>query len=137
MHNRLLHMVRGITVMIFKDGKMLLGKRIGSHGDGEYSFSSGYRESMGRYTTRAIVGEDDIQFNNLGLQYLTYPKLDAPNHYLHLHVTDDASSNPKGQKPDTYTSWDGYDINNIPFSFWDCLQQAISCYQTGKTFFDT
>lgn len=41
-----LHPKVGIGVMIFKDGKVLLGKRKGSHGDGEYSFPGGHLNYM-------------------------------------------------------------------------------------------
>lgn len=36
----------GIGVMILKDEKVLLGKRKGSHGEGEYSFPGGHLEYM-------------------------------------------------------------------------------------------
>jgi 8-oxo-dGTP diphosphatase len=127
-------MVRiGITVMIFKDGKILLGKRIGSHGDGEYSFPGGHMESMGRYSTREIVGEDDIQLNNLELQYLTYPKLDAPKHYLHINLTADyVSGEPKVREPDKCESWDWYDINNIPLFFLGLFATSYILLSNGR-----
>ncbi len=36
----------GVGVMILKDGKVLLGKRKGSHGQGEYAFPGGHLEHM-------------------------------------------------------------------------------------------
>lgn len=37
----------GVAVMILKDGKVLLSKRRGSHGEGEYSFPGGHLELYG------------------------------------------------------------------------------------------
>ena len=34
----------GVGVMVFKDGKILLAKRKGSHGAGEYAFPGGHLE---------------------------------------------------------------------------------------------
>ena len=36
----------GVGVMILKDGEILLGKRKGSHGEGEYAFPGGHLEYM-------------------------------------------------------------------------------------------
>lgn len=36
----------GVGVMVFKDGKVLLGKRMSSHGDGEYFWPGGHMEHM-------------------------------------------------------------------------------------------
>ena len=36
----------GIGVMIFKDGKVLLGKRKGSHGEGDWAFPGGHLDYM-------------------------------------------------------------------------------------------
>lgn len=40
----------GIGVMIWKDGKVLLGKRKGSHGEGTYAFPGGHMEYMESFT---------------------------------------------------------------------------------------
>jgi 8-oxo-dGTP diphosphatase len=36
----------GIGVMVFKDGKVLMARRKGSHGQGEYAFPGGHLEYM-------------------------------------------------------------------------------------------
>ncbi len=36
----------GIGVMVVKDGHVLIGKRVSSHGEGEYCFPGGHMEYM-------------------------------------------------------------------------------------------
>ena len=36
----------GVGIMILKNGKVLLGKRKGSHGEGEFAFPGGHLEYM-------------------------------------------------------------------------------------------
>ncbi|HOF50487.1 MAG TPA: hypothetical protein PLH22_02295 [Candidatus Colwellbacteria bacterium] len=43
----------GIGVMIFKNGKVLLGKRKGSHGEGEYAFPGGISNTLNLFPIAA------------------------------------------------------------------------------------
>jgi 8-oxo-dGTP diphosphatase len=40
----------GVGIMILKNGKILLGKRKGSHGEGEFAFPGGHLEYMESFT---------------------------------------------------------------------------------------
>src|SRR5687767_6847471 len=44
MENKIQRPLVGIGVMVLKDGKVLLAKRKGSHGDGDYSMPGGHLE---------------------------------------------------------------------------------------------
>ena len=44
----------GIGIMVFKEGKILLGKRKNSHGSGEYAFPGGHLEYMESYKECAL-----------------------------------------------------------------------------------
>ena len=45
----------GIGVIILKDGKVLLGKRKGSHGAGEYAFPGGHLEYMESFDVALVA----------------------------------------------------------------------------------
>ena len=58
----------GIGVMIFKDDKILLGKRKGSHGEDEYAFPGGhleYMESFAGCARREVSEECGIEIDNI------------------------------------------------------------------------
>jgi ADP-ribose pyrophosphatase YjhB (NUDIX family) len=64
----------GVGVMIFKDGKVLLTKRKGSHGAGDYSFPGGHLEHMESFEECAIretKEECGLEIKNIKFQYLT------------------------------------------------------------------
>ena len=48
----------GVGVMVLKDGKVLLTRRKGSHGAGEYSFPGGHLEYMESFEDCARRGNN-------------------------------------------------------------------------------
>ena len=44
----------GISVLVMKEGKLLLGKRKGSHGEGEYASPGGHLEHLESFATCAL-----------------------------------------------------------------------------------
>ena len=77
----------GIGVMILKDGKVLLGKRKGSHGAVEYAFPGGhleYRESFEDCARREVHEECGVEITNLRFQFVANVTTYAPKHYVHL-----------------------------------------------------
>jgi len=99
----------GIGVMILKDGKVLLGKRKGSHGEGEYSFPGGHLEHMESFADcarREIKEECGIEVRNIRFQLLYNMKTYAPKHYVHINLLADwRSGEPEVLEPDKCERW--------------------------------
>jgi 8-oxo-dGTP diphosphatase len=58
----------GIGVIVMKAGKVLLGKRMGSHGAGEYAWPGGhleYMESFAECAAREVMEETGMQIGPL------------------------------------------------------------------------
>jgi len=129
----------GIGVMIFKDGKILLGKRKGSHGDGEYAFPGGhfeYGESFENCVLREIAEECGIKVKNIKFQFVSNFKKYIPKHYVHLHFTADwVSGEPQVLEPEKCDNWGWYDIDNLPEPLFGTTPLAIESYKTGKVYF--
>lgn len=102
----------GVGVMIFKNGKILLHKRRGSHGEGEHSFPGGhleYMESFEECARRETKEEAGIEIKNIRFQYLANVKEYTPKHYVHVGlVADWLSGEPKVMEPEESDPIEGW-----------------------------
>ncbi|MFA6436752.1 MAG: NUDIX domain-containing protein [Candidatus Paceibacterota bacterium] len=130
----------GVGVMIFKDGKFLLGKRKGSHGEGEYAFPGGhleYMESFEDCARREVREECGIEIKNIRFQFLANVIAYAPKHYVHIGLLADfKSGEPKVLEPEKCESWDWYDLNNLPQPLFDICRISIESHEKGITYYD-
>lgn len=130
----------GIGIMIFKEGKVLLGKRKGSHGSGEYALPGGHLEYMESYkecALREIAEECGIEVTNLGFQILSNIKDYAPKHYVHIGLKAEwKSGEPQVLEPEKLESWGWYDLDNLPKPLFLASEITIEAYKSGKNFKD-
>jgi 8-oxo-dGTP diphosphatase len=115
----------GVGVMIWKDGKILLGKRKGSHGDGEFSFPGGhleYMESFADCARREVNEECGIEIENIRFQYLANVTKYIPKHYVHIGlVADWKSGEQKILEPEKCKSWGWYNMDNLPHPMFEMI----------------
>ena len=130
----------GVGVMIWKEGKVLLSKRKGSHGAGEYSFPGGhleYMESFSDCALREIAEECGIEVTNIRFQYVANVTTYAPKHYTHIGLMADwKSGEPQILEPEKSELWGWYELDNLPQPLFKMCRLAIECYKTGKNYLD-
>jgi 8-oxo-dGTP diphosphatase len=130
----------GVGVMILRDGKVLFGKRKGSHGEGEYAFPGGhleYMESFAECAKREVAEECGIEIENIRFQFLANVIKYAPKHYVHVGLLVDCQNGePKVLEPDKSESWLWYDIDNLPSPIFEMCKLAIESYKNEKIYFD-
>ncbi len=130
----------GVGVMIFKDGKILLSKRKGSHGEGEYAFPGGhleYMESFEDCAKRETREECGIEIKNIRFQFLANVTKYAPKHYIHIGLTADwASGEPKILEQEKAETWGWYALDKLPEQIFEMCKLAIDSRQTGKYYYD-
>jgi len=128
----------GIGVLVFKDGKVLLGKRKSSHGDGEYAGTGGHLEHMESIEScakRETLEEAGIEIENVKFLCLINFKKYAPKHYVDIGVIADWKAGElKNMEPEKREGWDWYDINNLPQPQFASLPTYIEAIKTGKNF---
>jgi 8-oxo-dGTP diphosphatase len=130
----------GIGVLIFKEGKLLLGKRKNFHGAGEYEVPGGeldYMESFEDCARRETKEETGLEISNIRFLDLQNLKAYAPKHYVDIGlIADWKSGEPKVLEPETCEGWSWYDLNNLPKPLFDALRADIAALKTGQKMFD-
>lgn len=130
----------GIGVMVWKDGKVLLGKRKSSHGDGEYAWPGGHLEhleSIVECAKREVLEETGMEIENVRFLRLLNLKDYAPKHYVDIGMSADwKSGNPQVLEPDKCAGWDWYDPTSLPEPLFSTIPSYFEAYKSGKNFFD-
>lgn len=130
----------GIGVMVFKDGKVLLGKRKGSHGQGEYAWPGGhleYMESFESCVKREVMEEAGIEITDIKFLRLLNLKTYAPKHYVDIGLMAQwKSGEPKVMEPEKCEGWEWYDMDNLPKPLFGTIDSYIESYRTGRNYWD-
>jgi 8-oxo-dGTP diphosphatase len=125
----------GISVLVMKNGKLLLGKRRGSHGDGEYACPGGHLEHLESFQTcaaREVLEETGIKIGRLEFLRVQNAIQYAPKHYVDLaFVAEWQAGEPEVREPDKVDRWDWYDIYNLPSPLFAMLPSAITIVCEG------
>ena len=130
----------GIGILVFRDGKILLGRRNNHHGAGEYEAPGGeldYEESFDECARRETREETGLEIDNIRFLKLQNMKAYAPKHYVDIGlIADWKSGEPKTLEPDKCDGWDWYDLKHLPRPLFDALRTDIEALETGKQLFD-
>jgi len=130
----------GIGVMIFKNGKVLMGKRKGSHGAGEYAFTGGhleYLESFEECARRETLEECGVEIKNIRFQFLANVTKYAPKHYVHVGlIADWENGEPKVLEPEKCENWDWYNLEQLPLPMLEMPRLAFQALKQNKNYFD-
>src|SRR6185436_20850054 len=106
----------GVGVVIWKDGKILMGKRKKVTGDGYYALPGGhleYGESFEDCARREIKEETGLEVGEMRFQCVA-----TDNSFLHdvvlTFACDWKSGEPENVEPDINESWSWYSLDEIP-----------------------
>jgi 8-oxo-dGTP diphosphatase len=130
----------GIGILVFKNGKLLLGKRKNGHGASQYEVPGGdldYLESFEECSKRETREETGLEIQNIRFLDLQNMKAYAPEHYVDIGlIADWQSGDPKVMEPDRNEGWAWYDLAELPQPLFDALRADIEALETGRNFFD-
>jgi len=125
----------GMGVMIKKGGKILIGKRKNSHGDGTWAFPGGHLEngeSFSECLKREIKEECAIDVKNLRFQCVANIIKYGKHYVLIGYVADWKKGEPKLMEPDKCEGWEWFDLKNLPSPLFEASKIIIESYRARK-----
>ena len=120
----------GVGVIVIKDGKILLGKRKGTHGEGSWAFPGGHLEFGERLedcAKREVMEETGITIKNIKKFTFTNDIFKEENkHYITCYVkTDYDSGKVQIMEPNKCEKWDWFEWNKFPENLFIPLQNLL------------
>jgi len=135
-----LHVRVGVGIMVFKDGKLLLGKRKSKLGKGEYAGLGGhleFGESIEACAKREAMEEAGIELKNIKFLCLSSLKKYQGKHYIDIGLTAKwAKGVPKAMEPEKCEGFNWYDLDRLPFPLFAAEHNYLEALKSGKKFFD-
>jgi len=131
----------GVACLIFKNGQVLLGKRVSkTHGNGEYGCGGGhaeYGENLSDAVRREIEEEWKIKISTPKFLCLTnivkYGK-----HFIDVGFTADwLSGEPSPEDEGEFSEFDWYNLDGTPTPLFGAIPNYFESIKTGRTYFET
>jgi 8-oxo-dGTP diphosphatase len=132
----------GVGIIIIKGNKILLGKRKGSHGHGEYASTGGHLENgetLEECALRELAEEagPNLQVKNLRFLCVINLRQYKPKHYIDIgFIAEWKSGEPKVMEPDKKESWEWYAIDDLPSPIFGPVPIYVKAYKAGQTLFE-
>lgn len=121
----------GVGVIVKRGGKVLLGKRRGSHGEGTWGFPGGHLElweDVEDCARREVDEETGLKIRNIKLGPYTNDKFRKDGkHFITLFVIADYDSGEAEMKePEKCDGWEWFRWKDLPSPLMDSIGNMIS-----------
>lgn len=130
----------GVIVLVFKDNKVLFGKRKSKLSTDTYGVPGGhleYMESFEDCARREVREETGIEIENIRFLFVGNTKHFTPKHFVNIGVVADwKSGEVQNLEPDKCEGWQWYDLDKVPDPIMHTNQIALNAYKTGRNYFD-
>lgn len=127
----------GIGVLLFREGKILLGKRKGSHGAGDWAAPGGHLEfgetpeACGARETQEETGINAGPLQAGPFVSTLFPEIEK--HYITLFMLSHHSEGqPELLEPEKCEGWQWFSIDSLPEPLFSPLQTLIDQYSLEK-----
>jgi len=130
-----------VGVLVFKDGKVLLGKRKSGDGAEEYAGPGGslkFGETLEGCVERKVKEETAMSVKNIKIVALTNALHWNNSHYIDIEaIADWESGEPQLTELAMMESWGWYDTNNLPSPLIIGDKNGLEALVTNKFYFGT
>lgn len=130
-----------IGVMIFKKGRVLIGKRRkgSTHARGTWCFPGGHLESgetLKNCALREVAEECGVKIKNIKFQCVANVRKYNKHRVLVGLRADWASGGPKTLEPNKIADWQWFSLNRLPKPLFEASKLMIESYKNHKIYFD-
>lgn len=120
----------GLAAIIVRDGKVLLGKRRGSHSAGVWSTPGGHLEWDEDFETcvaREVLEETGLEINTCEQFWFSNNVLPADDrHYVTLYFQCEVlGGEPQTLEPDKCEGWQWFDLDDLPEPLWPGMYEPF------------
>lgn len=131
----------GIGVLVLKEGRVLMSKRKGAHGTGEWAFPGGHLEFGESYedcAKRECREEAGIEIKNVRFLRLSNLKKYDGKHYVDIGIVAEwQSGDPQVLEPHRAEKWEWFALDNLPEPMFEVCKHSFEALKGGKIFFDS
>jgi 8-oxo-dGTP diphosphatase len=133
----------GMGVLVMREGRVLLGRRQGSHGAGFYAAPGGhleYGESFEETARREVREETGLEITNLRLLSVGayfFERPEGKRHYVDVDFVCEApAGEPQRMEPEKCEGWAWYDLDNLPQPLFLVTIKMIDSLRSGVVLAD-
>ncbi len=130
----------GIGVTLLRGDSVLLGRRRGSHGAGEFSTPGGHLDPMESFEAcarRETREECGLELRDVRFQFVANVTRYAPRHYVHVGLLAEApEGEPLVREPDKCEGWAFYPLEALPEPLFEMTRLALLALREGHVFFE-
>jgi len=130
----------GIGIIVVRDGKILLGERLASHGAGTHGLPGGHLE-FGETFEETAVREvtEETGLKNITIKGLVSVGNDIgyDKHYVALGIlAESTEGEPVVTEPEKCSGWQWYDPHHLPENIFLPSKKVIDNWLAGKVYTD-
>jgi 8-oxo-dGTP diphosphatase len=121
---------------------VLLGKRHGAHGEGEWGTPGGHLEHAESFAEGALSELEEecgegLEVSVLQPLCITNLRDYLPKHYIDVAlVCDWVSGEPELMEPDKCERWGWFPLNDLPQPLFGAVENMVTSYESGQFWFD-
>ncbi|MEA3429949.1 MAG: NUDIX hydrolase [Nanoarchaeota archaeon] len=120
----------GVGVIVIKDEKVLLGKRMNAHGEGSWCFPGGhleFNEEVQDCAAREVKEESGIEIKDIRMGTFTNDIFEKEGkHYVTLFVISDYHSGEvRVMEPEKCEKWEWFEWDKLPQPLFVPIQNLL------------
>lgn len=121
----------GIGVAVVKDQKVLLGKRKGAHGSGDWSFPGGhleFGETPEECASRELLEETNLKALHVIPGPWTNDIFEGKKHYITIFMfVTKFSGTPQVLEPHKSENWEWFQWDHLPTPLFAPIHSLVKC----------